>query len=296
MNYCTSCLRELNGVVSCPGCGTVVDSMLGAQDSPPAPWMRQTARSEQHPAPTQASRHAGAAAPSETAAGRGRAKARAGAHAAPRSAIFGGNTSAEPELANYVDSAGESLTGQRGRHSHRRRSLALRVTTATGGFAGIAVIGSLAFGNLSSAARVSAQPGAVAIAATPAQSNPNTILTSGTPSRTQTQAPTLSNRGTSSAAARNTTTTAASATSQSLSEAPNYATTSQQASQSPAPTASSTGAQSSPRAAQQPTTPPPTTAPASAPSTKPTTAPSSPSPSATPTQGGPVLCVLVLCL
>ena len=288
MNYCTSCLRELNGVVSCPGCGASVDSIPRAQDSPSGVWMRQAARGGQNLLPTLANHGTEATAPAGTAADRSRARARARAHAVPSSVLFGGNTSAGPEYIQDSNSAEDTLGGHRGRRSHRRRSLARRVT-ATGGFAGIAVIGSLALSNLSTPGRDSAAPaGSVAIASTLAQPSHSATVSSGTSSGTQT--PTLSNSGSSSAAARNSTTLPTSSASQSLSATPNY--TPRHASQSVTPSASSTGAQSSPSATKSTTTPP-TSAASSAPSSAPSSVPSSPSPSPTQTH---VICILILCL
>ncbi len=216
MNYCTSCLRELNGVLSCPGCGASVDSIPSAQNSTSVVWMRQPAGGRQDPLPTPAKHGAQATAPAGTAADRSSAKARARAHAAPSSIVFGGSTSAEPEFFQDSDSAGGTRYGNRGRHSHRRRSLARRVT-ATGGFAGIAVIGSLALSNLSTpSSGNAAAAGSVAVASTLAQpSSQSATASSDTTSGTRMQTPTSSNSGSSSATARNSTPTSTSATSQS---------------------------------------------------------------------------------
>lgn len=301
MNYCTSCLRELNGVLSCPGCGTSVDSMPRTRTSPPGVWVRQVggAGRERDSLPTSANRKHGAEAVDSagTAAGSSRARPLARAHAAPSSVLFGGDASAEPEFVQGSGSAAETRYGQRGRHSHRRRSLARRVT-ATGGFAGIAVIGSLALSNLSTPSRDTATPiGSAAIASTLPQSNHDATASSGTSSGTQAQ--TLSGNGSSSAAARNSTTTAAtsaspaSSTSQTLSETSNYSP--RHAAQSAAPAAATTGAQPAPSATQSTTTPAssaPSSAPTSAPAT-PSSVPSSASPSPTQSNG---ICILILCL
>ena len=61
MDYCTSCLRELNGVVSCPGCGAVVESMPGAQEPPADVRIRHAAEGSRNPVPTKANHGAGAA-------------------------------------------------------------------------------------------------------------------------------------------------------------------------------------------------------------------------------------------
>jgi len=289
VNYCTSCLRELNGVVSCPGCGASVDSMPRAQDSPSVVSIRRAPSGGQNPLPTLANHGAEATAPAgTTAADRSRAKARARAHAAPSSMLFGGNTSAEPEFIEDGDSAGGTRYGNRGRHSHRRRSLARRVT-ATGGFAGIAVVGSLALSSLSTPSRDSAAPtGSIAITSTLTQPGHSATVSSGTTPNTP--APTLSNNGSSTAAARNSTTISTPSTSQSSSsEKPNY--TPRHAAQTATPAEASTGAQPSSSATQSTTAP--SSAPSAATSSEPSSAPSSASPSPTQTNG---ICILVLCL
>ena len=124
MNYCTSCHRELNGVLSCPGCGASVDSIPSAQNSTSVVWMHQPAGGGQDLLPTPASHGAPTTAAARTAADRSRAMARARAHAAPSSVLFGGTTSAEPDFFQDSDSAAGTRYGSRGRHSHRRRSLA----------------------------------------------------------------------------------------------------------------------------------------------------------------------------
>ncbi|HEV2346847.1 MAG TPA: hypothetical protein VGS97_22285 [Actinocrinis sp.] len=61
----------------------------------------------------------------------------------PRSVIYGGTTSAKSEFVPHGGFAAGAAGRHRNRHAHRRHSLMRRVTT-TGGFAGIAVIGSIA--------------------------------------------------------------------------------------------------------------------------------------------------------
>lgn len=294
MDYCTSCLRELNGVVSCPGCGTSVDSMPQAQASPSGVQMRQSAGGRQDPLamPTVANRGVGmaATAPTRTDLGRGRVSDRARTHAAARSMLYGGTTPAESEFVPHGGSAAGAAG--RHRHSHRRRSLARRVTT-TGGFAGIAVIGSLALSNLSTATRDSAAPtGSVAITSTLAQPGSHSATTNlATSPKTQTPASTKPSSISSPTPASSS--SAAIPTSQSSPGTSHYAP--RHALRSTTSSTSSTGVQSSPTAT--PSTTQPSAAPSSASSSS-TPAPAPTPSSSSPTQSsssGPV-CILVLCL
>lgn len=289
MNYCSSCHRDLNGVLSCPGCGATGDSTPRAQNAPADTRARQGLGRGQNFLPTGAHRSAGAAAPAGTATGRSQAKARARAHAAPDSVILGGGASAEPGPDRGRDSAAETPDIRRARHSHRRRSLARRVT-ATGGFAGIAVIGSLALSNLSTPSGNSAAPaGSVAITSTLTQQGQVTTANSGTSSTTTT----ASFNGNSSAASAPTATTAtASATSQNSSGTSHYTPRHAAQQSTSSATASAKGVQTAPTAT--PSTTQPSSTPTSAPtSATPSSVPSSPSPSATQSTG---ICILVLCL
>ena len=281
MNYCTSCLRELNGVLSCPGCGAVGEAVSGPREPRSNVRIREAAGpSGRRPVPP---------------------RVPTGTHAVPRTAVFAAaGTAAEvPERAGF-EPAGSDRS-RRVRHSHRRRSLAARVTTATGGFAGIAVLGSLAIGSLSTTAHTSNVPGSVSAASAPSRIGiGNTNQNPGSLSTTQPQAQTTTSsttRSTSSAAAQNPTTTAGS-TAQSATRTQGY--TPRHAAQTTAQSATTTAATTTPAAtpttsASTKSTAATTTTTSTTPAATPSTATASASPTASSTQS-PVLCVLGLCL
>lgn len=277
MNYCKSCRRHLNGVLSCPGCGAITISAPEAQDSRSTDWRtevawpgrnplapvesrgakagtreranRDVARADTHPA-VLAMRPAG---PPAGADAHAMARAGEGLHAMRRPPLRSDNKSDERELVRGGDSAPDLPNGQRGRRPRKRRGLGLRVTV-TGGFAGIAVIGFLVLGNLSPAAGGDTAAGTIAAVST--SQSPGTIPSSGVP----TQA--LTDSGSRSTASSN---ASAATPSPGPSGTPDPSTTSAQTQQAKSPTTIRSGAQSSSPATQA-TTPPPTPSPSPSPS------------------------------
>lgn len=147
MNYCQTCRRHLNGVVSCPGCGAAVVA------APEAPEPRTTDRTTGG----RTVRTAGFARPGSPL----HVLKAAERETAP---VASGDAAANPP-----DDAHRAGRTGRIRRSGRRRGLGLGMTVI-GGFAGIAVIGLLAFGNAPAVGADGSPVGAVAAESTSASS------------------------------------------------------------------------------------------------------------------------------
>jgi len=262
LNYCKTCRRHLNGAVSCPGCGATGLELSNVQDGRSTVWMPPVSglgRAKSHarlPIPD-SDPYEGDLVGGPAAAGRG---GRHGDKPRPSVVSDAGGAHGGGGQPSRAQAAQDARRDRAARRAEKRRGVGLMLT---GGFAGVAVVAFLVFGNATgggdgtSAGNVVAESSASAGDSTSAGALPATVsasasrslavATSASASATHTasasaspsKSPTPTEATTSAAAGESTSAAATTATTTTAASSPTTASSSPAASPTPSSTKSS---------------------------------------------------------